>query len=590
MEVSSLVQPIKTLEMFTSKYLECGEETSTAFKIEQKTIDNFDFFAQFLDSVKQLRNAFPSLQIFFRCEFAHEDSDFLLISDIDIGNADVKVRKFEIESGIEIPDIFGDANLVSKLKDFYSAHEDSREPSIDDLSQLIQSCFASGEITDIKITFSFEKKNVLLPQIHGTIPDDINILIFLSYKNFKDYMEKISLFKLKNVLLSDKNGTLLLIQGAPSGCSGDYFGMFDLGEVFSNDEILAEFLKNKKNDIKNHLKQITKTISAANLNFFLPPQFFNFIKPLESNDDSITSLFYPALLFNLFISFSSFVNQPKNDRLKLTIDGRRIVVSRIEVITDEPGRFKLDGEIIDFTRYSDQIDGLYTFYSRVFGAMDTGELDDTKIFLSKKIISIYSRTYLDLLEHISDINDSTWSDYKFYTHERVDKFIEFKERLTTHTFNQNKELIQFNTTLSETLSTTFFRITGFMLVFLVGLIAKANDVFGKLYLLIGPILLIFLILFSIYRMCGIRKLYNEHQKQHKSYIGYFMRYLDERDIEKLSKTIDDSIFDTEYKRSIRVLILVVIICLIAWLLINFGSIDYYENIPIINTTLQESSP
>ena len=83
-----LVQPIETLELFTSKYLECGEETSTAFKIEQKTIDNFDFFTQFLDSVKQLYGDFPSLQILFRCEFAHEESGFLLTTHIDIDNED----------------------------------------------------------------------------------------------------------------------------------------------------------------------------------------------------------------------------------------------------------------------------------------------------------------------------------------------------------------------------------------------------------------------------------------------------------------------------------------------------------------------
>lgn len=584
-----MVQPIETLERFTSKYLECGEETPTAFKIEQKTIDNFDFFTQFLDSVKQLYGDFPSLQRLFRCEFSHEESGFLLTTHIDMDNEDVKIQKCGIETDIEIVNIFNDDNLVSSLQNFYGAYEENREQSIDDLVQLIQNCFACGEITDIQMTCSFEKKYVLSPRMHGIIPDDVNILIFLSYKNFKEYMKKISLFELKNVLLSDKNGTLLLIQGAPSSCFGDYFGMFDLGEAFSNDEILAEFLKNKKNDINNHLKQIRKTISAANLNFFLPPQFFNFIKHSESNDNSITSLFYPALLFNLFISFSSFVSLPKNDCLKLTIDGRRIVFSRIEVITNDPGQFKLDGDIIDFTRCSDQIDGLYTFYLRVFGAMDTGELDDAKIFLSKKVISIYSRTYLDFLEHISDINDSTWSDYKFYMHERVDKFIEFKEQLTNHTFNQNKELIQFNTTLSETLSTTFFRITGFVLVFLIGLIAEANDDFGKLYLLIGPILLIFLILFSIYRIYGIKKLYNEHQKQHKSYIKYFMKYLDKKDIKELSGTINDSIFNNEYKRCIGVLISIVIICLIAWMWINFGSIDY-KNILINNASLQESFP
>ena len=582
------MQPIEALELFTSKYLECGEETATTFKIEQRILNDFDSFTQFLESVKQLYSAFPSLQVLFHCEFVHDGSGFSLITDIDIGNEDVKVQKFEIESDTEIPDIFSNDNLVSKLRDFYDAYEDNREQSIDDLLQLIQSCFASGEITDIKITFSFDKKDILLPQIRDTIPDDVNILIFLSYKNFKEDIKKISLFELKNVLLSDKNGTLLLIQGAPSSCFGDYFGMFDLGEAFSNDEILAEFLKNKKNDINNHLKQIRETISAANLNFFLPPQFFNFIKHSESNDNSITSLFYPALLFNLFISFSSFVSPPKNDCLKLTIDGRRIVFSRIEVITDDPGRFKLDGEIIDFTRYSDQINELYTFYLRVFGAMDTGELDDTKIFISKKIISIYSRTYLSFLEHINDISDSTWSEYKFYIREKVDKFINFKEQLTNYIFNHNKEVIQFNTALSDTLSTTLFRVTGFILVFMVGLIAKANGVFGDVYFLIGTILLIFLILVSGYRIYGIKRLYNEHQKQQDSYVEYFKRYLNDRDIKELSKTINDSIFDNEYKRSI--LILAVIICLIVGIWINFGSINHYGNIIINNTTLQESFP
>ena len=586
-----MVQPIEALELFTSTYLEFGEESSIAFKIEQKTLTDFNFFKQFLDSVKQLCSAFSSLQFLFCCEFAHEESGFSLIADIDLYTKDVKVQKFEIGSGIEIPNIFSNHNLVSKFQDFYNTYEDNGKHSIDDLTKLIQICFTSGEITDIKMTFSFEKKDILLPQIYNTIPDDINILVFLSYRNFQEYMKKISLFELKNVLLSDKNGTLLLIQGAPSRCFGDYFGMFELGEVFSNNELLAEFLKNKKNDIKNHLKQITETISAENLNFFfLPPQFFNFIKPLESNDDSIVSVFYPALLFNLFISFSSFVNQPKNDCLKLTIDGRRIVFSRIEVIADDPSRFKLDGEIIDFARYSDQINGLYTFYSRVFGAMDTGELDDTKIFLSKKIISIYSKTYSSFLEHINDISNSTWSEYKFYTREKVDKFINFKEQLTNYMFDYNKESIQFNAALSETLSTTFFRITGFILVFLIGLIAKANDVFGKIYLFFGPLLLIILIFVSDYRIHGIKRLYGEHQKHHTSHIEYFKRYLDERDIEELSGPIDESSFNKEYKRIRWILASAAFICFLMWWWLNFGPVDYYESIQMINTTLQESSP
>jgi len=584
------VQPIEALELFTSKYLECGEETATAFKIEQRILNDFDSFAQFLESVKQLYSAFPSLQVLFHCEFVHDGSGFSLITDIDIGNEDVKVQKFEIESNTEIPDIFSNGNLVSKLRDFYDAYEDNREQSIDDLLQLIQNCFSCGEITDIKMTFSFEKKDILSPRAYYTIPDDINILVFLSYKNFQENIKKISLFGLKDELLSNKNGTLVLIRKVPSNCFGDYFGMFELKEVITNDKTLVEFLNNKKSDIRNHIKQVTDTVSATNLNFFLPPQFFNFIKNSQSNNTSITSLFYPALLFNLFISFSSFVEQVENNCLKLTIDGKRIVYGKIEVTLGDSSPFKIDGETIDFIRYSDQINQLYSFYSKIFGAMDTGELDGTKIFLSKKVISIYSRTYLNFLEHIKDIVNSTWSDYELYIRERVDKFINFKEQLNNYIFNHNKELIQFNTTLSETLSTTLFRITGFILVFLIGLIAKANDVFGKFYLFIGPILLIFLILFSIYRIYGIKRLYDEHQKQHKSYIEYFRRYLDERDIEELSGTIGDSIFNNEYKWSIRVLILVAIICLIAWIWINFGSIDYYANILINNTTLQESLP
>ena len=273
-----MVQPIEVLELFTSKYLECGEETATTFKIEQRILNDFDSFTQFLESVKQLYSAFPSLQVLFHCEFAHEESGFLFIADIDIDNTNVKVQKFEIESGIEISDIFSNDNLVSKFRDFYDAYEDNREHSIDDLLQLIQNCFSCGEITDIKMTFSFGKKNILSPQIYDVISDNINILIFLSYKNFREYIKKISLFELKAALLSNKNGTLVLIQEVPSNCFGDYFGMFELKDVFTNNKTLVEFLKNKKNDIKNHIKQVTETISATNVNFFLPPPILQFHK------------------------------------------------------------------------------------------------------------------------------------------------------------------------------------------------------------------------------------------------------------------------------------------------------------------------
>ena len=201
--------------------------------------------------------------------------------------------------------------------------------------------------------------------------------------------------------------------------------------------------------------------------------------------------------------------------------------------------------------------------------MDTGELDGTKILLSKKVISIYSRNYLNFLEHIDDIINSTQSDYKLYVHEKIDKFINVKEQLANYTFNQNKEIIKFNSSLNETLSTTFFRIIGLILVFLIGLATKASDTFGEQYLLFGPMLLIFFIIFSMFRIYNINTLYKKSQEYHESHIKYFSKYLDKKDAEGLGDTINSSIFDKWYRWSIVGLFSMVFVCLVIWLVINF---------------------
>ncbi|MCK5371899.1 MAG: dihydroxy-acid dehydratase [Cyclobacteriaceae bacterium] len=209
----------------------------------------------------------------------------------------------------------------------------------------------------------------------------------------------------------------------------------------------------------------------------------------------------------------------------------------MKITVNDSNLLFLDDIEIDYVKYSKHIGLLYTFYLKIFGMMGTRELDETKIFLSKKIVSIYARTYFDFLEHIEDIINSTKSEYRLYIREKVDSFINFKEQLINYTFNQNKELIKFNSNLSETLSNTFFRIIGFILVFLIGFVAKADDVLGDTYILLVPILLMLLIVFSIYRLQNIKTLYDENEKHHKSYMNYFKRYLGQKDIDELSKKI-----------------------------------------------------
>ena len=217
----------------------------------------------------------------------------------------------------------------------------------------------------------------------------------------------------------------------------------------------------------------------------------------------------------------------------------------------------------------------------MFGTMDTGELDGTKILLSKKVISIYSRNYLNFLEHINDIINSTQSDYQLYIHEKIDKFINVKEQLANYTFNQNKEIIKFSSSLSETLSTTFFRIAGLILVFLIGFVTKTNDASGDKYLFYGPLLLILFIVFSLYRICNINTLYIKNKEHHELHMEYFSKYLDEKDIAGLAKTIDNSIFTSWYRFSVAILVLIIVLCFGAWIFLNFYPSHWLNNISMI---------
>ena len=561
------MQPIEVLEDFSANYLHLGEENENFFKIEQKTLDDSTFFVPFLGSVKRLYEAIPQSNIFFKCEFIHEDSGFSLISIINIDGPNVNIQGFEINSGVELANIFRDTELVHTLEDWSKYYNDNKIKSIEHLTALIGHCFRTEENINITITFSFDKSGII-SQLPIEKPDDFNTIIFLSFANFEKHFRLTPPHKIKNLLLSDKIGTLLLIQGAPSNCLGDYFGLLNLAETIANTKIIDNFIVNSKKNLKNNTRRITETISPTNLDFFLPPQFFNFLRYPGCNE-SLNSLFYPFLFFNLLISFSDVVERIKDNHYKLTINGKRIVNGEIKFTTNHPSQFQLDGKIIDYANYSKQIDQLYTFYLKMFGTMDTGELDGTKILLSKKVISIYSRNYLNFLEHINDIINSTQSDYKLYIHEKIDKFINVKEQLANYTFNQNKEIIKFNSSLSETLSTIFFRIIGLILVFLIGLVTKASDTFENQYILFGPLLLIFFIVFSIFRIYNINTLYKKNQEHHELYLKYFRKYLDKNDVEGLEKTIDSSIFDGWYRWSVGVLILIAFCCFVIWLVINF---------------------
>lgn len=567
------------LEDFSSNYLQLGEENEKFFKIEQKPLKDSTFFAPFLGSVKRLYNAIPQSNIFFNCDFTHADSGLSLIVDINIDDQNVNIQNFGIDSDVELSNIFRDTELVNALEDWSKYYVAKKIKSIELLTALIDHCFRTEENIDITITFSFDKSGII-SQLPIEIPDDFNTITFLSFANFEKHFRLTPPHKLKDFLLSGKIGTLLLIQGAPSNCLGDYFGLLNLADTIANTKIVDNFLANSKKDLKNNTRRITETISSINLDFFLPPQFFNFLRS-PGCDESLNSLFYPSLFFNLLISFSDFVERINDDHYKLTINGKRIVNGEIKFTPNRPSQFQLDGEIIDYANYSKQIDQLYTFNLKMFGTMDTGELDGTKILLSKKVISIYSRNYLNFLEHINDIINSTQSDYQLYIHEKIDKFINVKEQLANYTFNQNKEIIKFSSSLSETLSTTFFRIAGLILVFLIGFVTKTNDASGDKYLFYGPLLLILFIVFSLYRICNINTLYIKNKEHHELHMEYFSKYLDEKDIAGLAKTIDNSIFTSWYRFSVAILVLIIVLCFGAWIFLNFYPSHWLNNISMI---------
>ena len=566
-----MAQSTNTLEYFLSEYLLWGEETPTIFKIDQKQLNDSDDFKQFSKCVRDLYDLIPESNIHFRCEFIHEDGGFSLITNIYVERSTLNIDEFKIETDVDILSIFDDDGLISELQKWQNAHNNKKLLPATELDALIEICMSSGEINDIKMSFSFEKKGIL-SQIPTVNADEFNVIFFLSFENFKKYLKQVSLFDFKNSFLSNKLGTLLLIEGLQSNYVGDYVGIFDLKDSIDDGKILENFLSNAKRDIEVYSTKINETISDINLDFLIPPQYFNFVNSSQCTE-SIKFLFYPALLFNLLISFSDSVERI-NDCCKLTINSKRIVYSQMKITVNDSNLLFLDDIEIDYVKYSKHIGLLYTFYLKIFGMMGTRELDETKIFLSKKIVSIYARTYFDFLEHIEDIINSTKSEYRLYIREKVDSFINFKEQLINYTFNQNKELIKFNSNLSETLSNTFFRIIGFILVFLIGFVAKADDVLGDTYILLVPILLMLLIVFSIYRLQNIKTLYDENEKHHKSYMNYFKRYLGQKDIDELSKTIDNSIFNEGYAQNRDVLVLLLIICICIWFYANFASFYY----------------
>lgn len=563
-------EAVETLNEFISNYLQLGKENINSFKIERLEINDVPFFIKFCNSIKILYESYSLIELELRCDFVKEEYDFWLVTKVDIKNSIITFIKFEIEPGQAIEHLFADGSLVSNLNNLHSSYTNNRTCSTEDLNKLLEACIASKEI-DVKMTFSFEKKS-LLSKLPTDKLENINVCFFLSFENFKNYLHNISLFKFRDVFLEEKNATLILINGTLSSCYGNYLGIFDFKEFINEPQILEAFLINIKNDLQERHKQITSMISITNPNYFIPPQFFNIIKKC---DEKITSLFYPSLLFNLYIAFSDSVESDEKNYCICRINGNRIVYSKLSINTENLSQFKIDEQLIEYKSFSKSIDELYEFYLRIYGETNTGVLDEAKIFISKKVISIYSRNFADFLNNIEDIKNSTYADHKMYIHEKVDKFISFKEQLLNYTFNYNNDIIKLNSTLSEKLNDSLFKIIGLALVFLIGVLAKSNDKFGEKYLLLGPILLISYIFVSIYQLRNIKDLYEEQEKQHKSSLRYFQNLLDQKDIDSLSRTIDKAIFDGYYSKANKILWIIAVSCFITWIIwiyFNIGSL------------------
>lgn len=567
-------EAVEILNEFISNYLQLGEENINTFKIERLDINDINFFTNFCSSIKRLYEYYPLIELELHCDFVKEEYDFWLLTKVDIKNSIVTFIKFEIEPEQAIENIFADESLVVNLNNWYSNYVNSRTCNEEDLIKLLEACVTSEEIYDIKMTFSFEK-NSLLSKLPCDKFKDINVCFFLSYENFKKYACEISSFKFRDTFLENKNATLFLINGTSSSCYGNYLGIFDLKESINEPQKLEAFLINIKNDLQERYIQITSMISATNPSYFIPPQFFNII---EKCDEAIVSLFYPWLLFNLYISFSDFVESDGKNYCICRINGNRIVYSKLSIYTENLSQFKIDEQLIEYELYSKLIDELYEFYLRIYGETNTGVLDETKIFLSKKVISTYSKNFVDFLNNIEDIKNSTYADHRLYIQEKVDKFISFKEQLINYTFNYNKDVVKFNSTLSEKLNDSLFKIIGLALVFLIGLLAKSNENFGEKYLLLGPLLLILYIIFSIYQLRNIKDLYKEQEKQHESSLKYFQNFLEEKDIKSLSQTIDNTVFEGYYSTANKVLWTIAILCFIIWIFWIYFNIDTLVNI------------
>lgn len=570
----------ETLNEFISNYLPLGEENVNSFKIERIGIKDINFFIEFYKSIKKLYEFYPQIELDLRCEFIKEEYNFWLVTKVDIKNSMVVVNKFDIESEQDI-DLFVNNSLIINLKVWYSNYKYSRACNIDELNKLLEACILSNEICDIKMTFSFEKRS-LLTKLSNNKLEDVNVIFFFSYENFKKYMSKISLFKFKDTFLDKKNATLFLINGILSSCYGNYLGIFDLKESISEPQKLEVFLNNIKNDLQERHKQITAMISSTNLNYFIPPQFFNFIKKC---DETIASFFYSSLLFNLYIAFSDSVESDEQNYCICRINGNRIVYSKLSINTENISQFKIDEKLIEYNSYSKLIDELHEFYLRIYGETNTGVLDETKIFLSKKVISIYSHNFIDFLINIEDIKNSTYADHRLYIQEKVDRFISFKEQLINYTFNYNKDIIKFNSSLNEKLNDDLFKIIGLSIVFLIGLLAKSNETFGEKYLLFGPILLILYIIFSVYQLKSIKDLYKKQEIQHEADLKYFQKFLENADIKELSQTIDNKIFEKYYNSAINILRIIAIICFFTWAYLNIDSLISILDKEILNHSI-----
>ncbi|WP_407281593.1 hypothetical protein V7O61_12495 [Methanolobus sp. WCC1] len=575
---------------FVRNYLEWGEESPTSFSINHKNINNIEELKKLNNIVLDLSSQHHDFKMHFAYQIEHKESGFELELNI-YSKERVIIHSFEIESEIELENIFANEQLILELQKCREAHENSKPMHLDEIEKIIEEYINYSETNSVSISFSFEK-NIIVSKFSEPSLEEYNIIIFLSFPNFEKYMGELSFKDLKKTLLNDKLNTLILIEGLNSNCFGNYFATFDLEEAIENKSLIEDYVKSSKKDIVSYRDKLGKLIAGINDDFFIPPQYFDFLKS-DSCIDNLKALFYPALLFNLYISFSDSMEFTESS-CKLRINSKRTVYSEFTFDNRKYLKYNINGNTIKFNDYITQIEELYHFYLKTFGLMNTEEIDETKVLIAKKVISIYSRTYIDILTHIKDIINSASSEYNLYIRERVDDFIAFKEQLINYRFNQNKEIIKFNSNLSETLSSTFFKIIGFILVFIIGLIAKVDETLIDEYMLIVPFLLGLFILFSIYRLHTIKVLYYESQKHQSKYESYFNRYLNAGDIEDLGETINDCIFNREYYVNLGVLLILLAACAIFWTYANWNVIENNVfpitssiKMQIINSTLNK---